>query len=70
MATEVKLPKFESNLKKADRLYAEGADDSTVIKEFTKAYKSKGKTDKTWILQRATIYMRIAERKALTEQAK
>lgn len=64
MAETAKLPKFESNLARADRLFADEADDAKVIREFTKAYKAKGKTDKEWIKKRAAIYMRIAQRKA------
>ena len=70
-STEAK-PKFESNLAKADRLFAAGHStaDDVVLKEYVASYKLKGKTDKEWIAGRAAIYMRIAQRKAEAKKAK
>lgn len=60
---EVAVVAFESNLAKGERLFTEKADDARVLREYTKSYKLKNKTDKKWIAARAKIYMAIAERK-------
>jgi hypothetical protein len=69
-STEEKTAKFESNLAKADRLFAANASEEVILKEYVAAYKAKGKTDKEWVAARAAIYMRIAERKATAAAAK
>lgn len=63
-AKKAKKVPYESNLSKADRLLVESADEETILKEYMVAYKAHGKTDKKWIAARATIYMKIAQRKA------
>lgn len=61
----------ESNEAIGERLLKEKANEATILATFTKVYKDKaGITDKKFIASRASIYMKIATKRAEAKKAK
>lgn len=58
-----KTPRATSMESLATELRKKKADEPTIIKTFTTAYKVKGITDKAFITKRIAIYLKIADKR-------